>query len=186
MSAQFEPRRFNVTEYYRMAEAGVLKPDDRVELIEGEIIKMSPIGGPHAACVERLDDLLAGVVEPSLMVRMQNPITLDDFSEPIPDIAIVRARRDYYATRHPAPAEVFLIIEVADTTVLTDRNIKIPLYARIGIPESWLINLPKQMIEVYFDLYEGKYRKRSTFKRGESVNSATIKGLLLSVDEILG
>jgi Uma2 family endonuclease len=169
-----------------MAEAGVLTPEDRVELIEGEIIKMSPIGSSHAACVGRLDDLVGDALKPKLMVRMQNPIRLDDFSEPVPDVAVVSARIDYYADRHPTPEDVLLIIEVADTTLLTDRNIKIPLYAGTGIPESWLVNLPKELIEVYFDLNNGKYRECRKFKRGEVVKSATIKQLSLSVDEILG
>src|SRR5918992_2331967 len=98
MSAQLEKRYFNVDEYYRMARASILKPDDRVELIEGEIIKMSPIGSPHAACVSRLDDLLHDFDKRKVMVRIQNPIRLDDFSEPVPDVVILKSRRDYYST----------------------------------------------------------------------------------------
>src|SRR5216684_564312 len=133
MSAQLEKRHFNVTEYYQMAKAGVLKPDDRVELIEGEIVKMSPIGSPHAACVCRLYESLPNVVKGRALVWVQNPVRLNDFSEPVPDIALLKPRKDYYAARHPTPADVLLIIEVADSTLLTDRNIKIPLYARSGI-----------------------------------------------------
>ena len=186
MSAQLEPRRFNVTEYYRMAKAGVLKPDDRVELIEGEIIKMSPIGSPHAACVSRFASLLQTRRKLNAIVSVQNPVRLDDFSEPVPDIALLRPRNDFYAARHPKPADVLLIIEVADTSLLKDRNVKVPLYARAGIPETWLVNLPKQLIEVYFDLHNGKYRKCRKHKCGETIVSATVAGLSLKVKDILG
>ena len=186
MSAQLEKRYFNVTEYYQMAKAGVLKPDDRVELIEGEIIKMSPIGSPHAACVSRLVRLLPKRIGETAILSVQNPVRLSDFSEPVPDVSLLRPRKDYYAARHPLPADVLLIIEVADTTLLTDRNIKVPLYARSGIPEIWLANLPKEMIEVYADLHNGKYRKCRKFKRSEVVESPGVQGLSLKVNEILG
>jgi Uma2 family endonuclease len=186
MSAQLELRRFNVTEYYQMAKAGVLKPDDRVELIEGEIIKMSPIGSPHAACVSRLNSFFHELARLKALVSIQNPVRLDDFSEPVSDVALLKPRRDFYAARHPLPPDVLLIIDVADSTLLTDRNIKVPLYARAGIVETWLVNLPKQTIEVYSDLLSGKYRKCQKVKRNEVVKSVTVGGLSVRVDEILG
>jgi len=186
MSAQLEPRRFNVTEYYQMAEAGILTPDDRVELIEGEIIKMSPIGSPHAACVSRLTRLLHASIGDEAIVWTQNPVRLNEFSEPIPDIALLKARKDYYAARHPVPKDVLLIIEVADTSLLKDRNIKMPLYAGAGLAEAWLINLPKELIEVYCELQNGKYRKCQKFKRGETAVSRTVTDLSLEINEILG
>jgi len=185
MSAELEPRRFNVTEYYRMAEAGVLTPDDRVELIEGEIIKMSPIGSPHAACVARLARLLQNAVREKAIVWIQNPVRLSEFSEPVPDLALLSPRKNYYAARHPTPADALLVIEVADTTLLKDRNVKIPLYARAGIPETWLVNLPKETIEVYIDLHNGKYRKCRKYKRSEVVEHPKVKGLSLKVSDIL-
>ena len=186
MSAQLEPRRFNVAEYYRMAKAGILKPDDRVELIEGEIIKMSPIGSPHAACVSRLVRFLSRAIGETAILSAQNPVRLDDFSEPVPDVALLKPRKDYYAARHPMPADVLLIIEVADTSLLKDRNIRVPLYARAGMTEVWLVNLPKESIEVYSESQNGKYRKCQKYKRGETVKSPTVKGLSLTVNEILG
>jgi Uma2 family endonuclease len=186
MSAQLEPRRFNVTEYYKMAKAGILKPDDRVELIEGRIIEMSAIGSPHAACVARLARLLPKATGEKALLWAQNPVRLDDFSEPVPDIALVTLRDDYYAARHPTPNDVLLLIEVADSSPLKDRNIKVPLYARARISETWLVNLPKEIIEVYSDALNGKYRKGQKFKRGEVAKSPTIKGLSLKVNEILG
>ena len=186
MSAQLEPRLFNVTEYYKMAKAGILKPDDRVELIEGEIIKMTAIGSPHAACVSRLVRLLSKAIGDTAILSPQNPVRLGDFSEPVPDIALLKLRDDYYATRHPTPTDALMLIEVADSSLLKDRNIKVPLYARAGISEIWIINLPKEIIEVYSDPHLGKYRKCQKFKSGDVVKSPTVKGLSLKVSEILG
>jgi Uma2 family endonuclease len=186
MSAQIEPRRFNVTEYYKMAKAGILKPDDRVELIEGEIIKMSPIGSPHAACVRGFDNLLRLKLGNKALISIQSPVRLNEFSEPEPDIALLKPQNNLYKDRHPQPEDVLLIIEVADTTMLKDRNIKVPLYARAEIPEVWLVNLPKDVVEVYSSFLNGKYRKCQKFKRGEVLKSPTIRGLALIVNEILG
>jgi len=185
MSAQIEPRRFNVTEYYKMAKAGILKPDDRVELIEGEIIKMSPIGSPHAACVSRLSRLFHKLDEAAVMVSIQNPVRLDDYSEPVADVALLRPRKDFYGARHPLPKDTLLVVEVADSTLLKDRNVKVPLYARKGICEVWLVNIPKEIVEVYFDLRAEKYRCQK-FKRGDVVKSISVKGLALKANDILG
>lgn len=186
MSAQLEKRHFNVDEYYLMARAGVLKPDDRVELIEGDIIRMSPIGSSHAACVSRLNHLLQSAILKRAIVWVQNPIRLDNFSEPVPDLALLKPRPDFYAKRHPAPKDVLLVIEVGVTSVLSDRNIKTQLYARAGIPEVWLVDLPRKIIEVYFDLADGVYRESLKFKRKEVVASATIPDLRLKVNDIVG
>ncbi len=186
MSAQLEKRHFSVAEYYRMAEAGVLKPDDRVELIEGEIVKMSPIGSRHAACVARLIRLLQSLTGQTTILWVQNPVRLSDFSEPEPDVALLKYRDDFYAAHHPTPEDVLLVIEVADTTVLIDRNVKVPLYARAGVPETWIVNLPKKVIEVYFEPATGRYQKSRKFKPGELLVSPTIAGLSLNVGDILG
>ena len=185
MSAQHERRRFHVAEYYQMAAAGVLKPEDRVELIEGEVIKMSPIGSKHAACVMRLNDLLHEKFG-SKRICSQSPVRLNDYSEPEPDVALVKSRDDYYELQHPTTADTLLIIEVADTTVLTDRNIKIPLYARAGVPEVWLVNLPAQTIEIFSHPRDGVYQNCSEFKRGEVAISATLTDFSPQVNEILG
>lgn len=186
MSAQLEKWHFNVDQYYRLAEAGVLKPDDRVELIEGEIIRMSPIGSPHAACVAKLDELLRNSLSSDVMLWVQNPIRLNDYSEPVPDVALLKRRRDFYAAHHPRPEDVLLVIEVSDATLLADRNVKMPLYAREGITEAWLVNLPRKMIEVYFDSTDGSYRECLKFKHGATLVSPTVSGLSLAVDDIIG
>jgi len=185
MSAQLEKWHFNVDQYYRLAEVGVLKPDDRVELIEGEIIRMSPIGSPHAACVAKFIKVFTAIPNLNATLWIQNPVRLNEFSEPVPDVALLKPREDFYAERHPRPNDVLLIIEVSDTTLLADRNVKMPLYARAGIPEAWLVNLPRKMIEVYFDLADGRYRKCLKFKRGETFASPTVSGLSLKVNEII-
>lgn len=185
MSAELQKWHFNVEQYYRLAEAGVLKPDDRVELIEGEIIRLSPIGSAHAASVSRTNYALQPLSRDQFIVAIQNPVRLSDFSEPVPDIALLKPRQDFYAERHPEPEDVLLIIEVADTTLLSDRNVKIPLYARFAIPESWLVNLPEKAIEVYHDPVDGRYRKSLKFKRGDVLSSPTVPGLSLKVDDII-
>ena len=185
MSAELQKWHFNVEQYYRLAEVGVLKPDDRVELIEGEIIRMSPIGSGHAACVRALSVAFNDLFGKTYLASIQSPVRLDDFSEPEPDLALLRPRDDFYAERHPIPEDVFLIVEVADTTVLTDRNVKIPLYARFGIRESWLVNLPKKVIEVYSDPAGGSYRNQLKFEKGETLVSPTVPDLTLKVDDII-
>lgn len=184
MSHVIAKRRFTVDEYYRMAEAGILTADDRVELIEGEIIAMSPIGSRHAACVARLVKLLSPTSDRLLWV--QNPIRIDRYSEPEPDVVLLRPQDDFYATGHPTPGDVYLVIEVADTSVEYDRDTKLPLYAAAGIPEYVLINLPKDGIEHYAQPANGRYQFVKIIKRGESFTSRVIPGLTLSADAILG
>lgn len=181
-----EKRRFSVHEYHRMAEVGILSEDDRVELIEGEIVKMSPIGSRHAACVGRLNRLLQRLVRLDAIVRVQDPIRLDVYSEPEPDVALVKTRDDFYSREHPGPGDVLLLIEVADTSVERDLEAKLPLYARAGIPEVWLVNLPAETIEVNSRPDSGEYRETVRVKRGETVTSRNIPGLDLGVDDILG
>lgn len=135
MSVQLLRRSFTVEEYHRMAEAGILREDDRVELLEGEIVEMTPIGSRHAACVDRLNQLGVRGVGPRAIVRVQSPVRLGERSEPQPDLTLLRARPDFYAHAHPGPADVLLIIEVAEASADADRTVKMPLYARAAIPE---------------------------------------------------
>ncbi|MDQ3917533.1 MAG: Uma2 family endonuclease, partial [Acidobacteriota bacterium] len=135
MSVEIARHFFTVDEFERMGAAGIFHPDDRLELIGGEIVEMSPIGSSHAACVKFLSALLQRLFGGTLIVSTQDPIRLDDFSEPQPDVALLRWREDFYRHAHPTPADVLLVVEVADTTVESDRQVKIPLYARAGIPE---------------------------------------------------
>lgn len=186
MSTLIAKRCFNVEEYYRMAEAGILSEDDRVELIEGEIIEMSPIGSRHAACIDRIVNFLLGrYAGMTAIVRVQSPIRLDDFSEPQPDVSLLRPRDDFYATEHPKPADVLLVIEVADTSVEYDRGAKTPLYARAGIPEVWLINLRENEVELYAQPAAGSYQITQRFKAGASFASRILPDLTINVDALL-
>lgn len=186
MSVQIARRSFTVADYYRMAEAGILSEDDRVELLDGEVIEMSPIGSRHAACVDRLNRFLNGVKEPLFIVRVQNPIRLDDHSEPQPDITLLRARSDFYAEAHPTPADVLIVIEVSDSSVELDRQVKLPLYAQAEVPEVWLANLPDDTVEVYAQPLNGVYQMVKVFGSGETVISQMVPELRIGVDEILG
>ena len=169
-----------------MAETGILTEDDRVELIEGEIVEMSPIGSRHAACVNRLNMLLSRQVGQSAIVSVQNPIIVNDYSEPEPDLAVLRLRTDYYEQELPQSADVLLVVEVADTSVEIDRSVKIPLYARNGIPLTILVDLPKELIEVYSQPANGQYQPVKIFRRGDSFQLDVSPQLNFNVDDILG
>jgi len=186
MSVQIARRHFNIAEYYRMAAAGVLLEDDRVELIEGEIIEMNPIGSRHAACVGRLTELLGRLAGDQAILWVQNPVQVNDYSEPLPDVALLKRRDDFYAQANPQATDVLLIIEVADSSVEYDHEIKLPLYARAGIPEVWLVNLPKDVIEIYTQPLNDTYREIRLVRRGESLASQSLPHLVIAVDSILG
>ena len=186
MSHQLARRWFTVSEYNRMTEAGILTEDDRVELIEGEIVETSPIGSRHAACVNRLNMLMGSQVGQSYIVSVQNPIIVGDYSEPEPDLAVLRWRKDFYAQELPRPADVLLVIEVADTSVEVDRNVKIPLYAQAGIPVTILVDLPKELIEIYSGPADGQYRSVEIFRRGDLFQLDEFPPLNLNVDAIFG
>jgi Uma2 family endonuclease len=185
MGVQVQRRLFTVEEYHRMAEAGILSEDDRVELIEGELVTMSPIGSRHAACVARLTALLFPV-EGRGILWVQNPIRLGARSEPQPDVTLLRYRPDFYASAHPGPEDVLLVVEVAETSADSDRSLKIPLYARYGIPEAWLVDLLEERIEIYRHPTPQGYRSLHIAHRGETVSPTALPDLELSVDEILG
>lgn len=141
--------RITVDEYYRMAEVGLLAPDARVELIEGEIIDMPPIGSRHGGTVTQLHHLLVQAVATRASVRVQQPVRLGKSSEPQPDLALVKPRADYYKSRHPTAADTLLIVEVSDTTFRYDRQIKVPLYARHGIPEVWIVDIKGRQMHFF-------------------------------------
>lgn len=186
MSHQLAKRWFTASEYNRMAEAGILTEDDRVELIEGEIVEMSPIGSPHAACVNRLNMLLSSQAGQNSIVSVQNPIVVDDYSEPEPDVAVLRMRGDYYAQELPIASDVLLVIEVADTSIEIDRGVKIPLYARAGVPMTILVDLPKDLVEIHSEPSNGQYQSVQIFRRGESFQLKSLPRLNLNVEAILG
>lgn len=185
MSVQKNRRMFNVSDYYRMAAAGVFSEDDRLELIEGEILEMSPTGSRHAARVDRLNAALSRLVGGAAIVRVQSPVHLNDFSEPLPDISLLKPRDDYYEHSHPTPDDVLLVVEVADTSVAYDRAVKVPLYARAGVPEVWLVDLVRNEVEIYSRPEGGVYRDVQRASRGQQLTSAQIPSLALGADDVL-
>jgi Uma2 family endonuclease len=183
-TVQVQRRLFTVEEFEQMIRAGVLHEDDRLELIEGEIIEMSPIGSAHLAHVNRLNHLFVQRAGTLAQVSVQNPIHLPR-SEPQPDVALLRPRPDYYADALPQPADVMLLIEVADTTVDYDRSVKIPLYGRNEIVESWLIDLMANVIEVYRGPAATGYRIKQTYGPGDPISLAALPSLSVAAEEIL-
>ena len=178
--------RFTAEEYHRMGEVGILPPDVRVELVGGEIKRMPPIHPPHASIVKRLNSLLVVQLEGVAVVGVQDPIQLDDYNEPQPDVTVLRFRDDYYGNQHPTPADVLLVIEVADTSLSYDRDEKTPLYGRYGIPEAWLIDVQAQTITAFTEPHAGRYRQERVLSPGQDIVSVAVEGLRVSVDEALG
>ena len=177
-------RPFTVAEYDRMIEAGILLEDERIELIEGVIVEMSPIGRRHASYVKRLITLLGRRIGESVQLDIQNPVHLNDYSEPQPDALLLKLRADYYIEALPTPADVLLLIEVADTSLDYDRTVKVPLYARAGIPEVWVINLAAETVEVYTEPGTPTYQRVRTLKKGDVLTPTTLPDLTLPVDQL--
>jgi Uma2 family endonuclease len=186
MATQYARRRFTVDEYHKMGEAGILGEDDRVELIDGEIVQMSPIHIPHAVCVDLLTMIFAPLLAGKGIVRVQNPIFIDAINEPQPDVILLKARDYLKQKHHPGPEDIMLVIEVSDSTVTFDRRQKIPRYARAGIPEAWLVNIPKGVVEVYTEPVGDKYESIRRVGCGESITPTALPDARIAVHEILG
>jgi Uma2 family endonuclease len=186
MAVQLLRRRFTVEEYHQMAEAGVLSEDERVELIDGEIIEMAAIGSRHAAGVKRLNHLFSQRLGARALISVQDPIQLSASSEPQPDVALLRPQADFYAQGHPQPTDVFLVVEVADTSVGFDRDLKAPLYAQAGIPEMWLANLTDDYVDVYRHPHPSGYQDVQRVQRGQRLTPEAFPDVELAVDDILG
>ena len=176
---------FTVDDYHRMAELGILDEDDRVELLDGQVVEMTPIGPEHAGCVDALTTLLSRRVGDTAVVRVQNPLILGTRWEPQPDVALLRPRADGYRTAHPGAGDVLLVIEVADTTAGSDRDVKLPLYARAGIAEAWLVDLAAEVIEVHRQPGLEGYREVHTLRRGDTLSALLLPASSIPVDDVL-
>ena len=179
-------RRFTVDEYHRMGAAGIFREDDRVELLDGAIVEMSPIGPRHASCVDRINRLLSQRAGDRAIVRVQNPAVLDQHGEPQPDVVLARPRADWYAAAHPRPDDVLLLIEVSDTSTDYDRGRKVPAYARSGIPEVWLVDVGARRIEVYRDPRRDGYVDVRIAQPGDRITPQALPDVSLAVSDILG
>jgi Uma2 family endonuclease len=185
MAVAFHRRPFTVAEYHTMLDAGILTEDDRVELIEGEIVQMTPIGSPHAGQVNRLTRTLVRALGERGVVTVQNPVTLNDLSEPQPDLTVLRPRGDDYAGAHPAPDDVLLLIEVADTSLAYDRQVKLPLYARCGIPEVWILAVQNAVLEVHRSPAGAVYVEIQQLRAGDTVTPLAFPEVTFEVAALL-
>ncbi len=178
--------RFSVEDYHRMAEAGVLKPDARVELLDGRIIDMSPIGPLHGGMVNRLIRWFSTHARGRWLVSAQNPVRLDAHSEPEPDLMLLKPVPDDYTSRHPRPEEVFLLIEVSDTTLDYDRTDKLPAYGRAGIPEVWILNLNDRTLEVYREPHFTGYGSVQRLRAGDTAVPLAFADAAVEVSTLFG
>ena len=184
-------RRFSIDEYHKMIEAGILSEGERAELIDGVIVQMCAQKSKHSAVISRFTTLLyPPVIERKALLRVQLPITLNDDTEPEPDLVLVKYREDAYVESHPGPGDVLLLIEVSDTTLGMDKLVKLPRYAASGIPEVWIVNLVDDIIEVYrepLELPDGTatYQRRTDFVKGDVLTPQAISALKIAVDEML-
>lgn len=178
-------KRFTTAEFEQIAAAGIFGEDERFELLEGEIVAMSPLGPQHSATVTRLTELFYGLGNPSITIRVQDPIRLGDYSVPQPDVAIVNRRGDRYAGGHPEPEDVLLLIEVSESSLAYDRDVKLPLYARAGIAEVWLVALLPQVVEVYRAPNDNGYGEKRTLRRGDTLAPLHLPGAKLAIEPIL-
>lgn len=178
-------RRFTADEYHRMGEAGIFSHDERLELVDGEILKMPSINPRHAAAVDRASHALTLALGTTVIVRVQSPIHLNRFSEPQPDLVLLRAREDFYASAHPAPVDILLAIEIADSSLRYDREHKAPLYARANIVEYWLVDLNGQSVTRYTKLADGAYAHSVILQRGQTLTPELLPGLNVLVDDLL-
>jgi Uma2 family endonuclease len=180
------PHRVTVREFFRMGEAGVLDPDARIELIEGEMIDMPPIAPPHAGRTKRLNLLLIEAIGRRAIVSTQDPILLGDLSAPEPDLAILKPRDDFYTSAHPRAEDVLLLIEIADSSVRYDRERKLPLYARFGIPEVWLIDIPARAVWVHREPTDGAYRTSLQLDAPYRISPLLLEGVELELGGVVG
>lgn len=186
MAIQMPHKHFSHDEYTQMIEAGILKEDERVELIRGEIVEMAPISLRHSVCVTRLELLFHERLGRAAIVWAQNPIKLPDNSQPQPDVALLKWRDDLYAGKLPTPDDILLLVEVADSSLISDRKVKVPLYASARIGRVWLVNLNKNVVEVYTNPGETGYKDVQQARKGSKLTLLPDLDATFTVDDVLG
>jgi len=184
--AESLPKKYplTITHFNKMIEIGILDEEEHIELIEGELILMAPIGPIHAGKTNRLNRLFSLSVGDSAIVEIQGPIVLDAHSEPEPDLALLRPRQDFYETANPTVDDVLLLVEIADSSLNHDKNTKIPIYARHRIPEVWLINLPKQQVEIYLKPSPEGYRHIWLPEKHECISPTLLPEVSVKISDI--
>jgi len=182
----FPRRRFTVQQYERMVEAGVIRPGERVELLDGEVVEMPPIGPPHASRVDRCTIYLGRVLGPDLGIRVQSPLRLSDLSMPEPDLTILRWRDDFYESQHPTAADVLLLVEVGDTSARFDRELKLPLYAAASVGEVWLLDVGARAISICRDPHPDGYQTLATAHHGDLLRPTALPGIVVAAADLLG
>jgi Uma2 family endonuclease len=185
MDPHLERRRFTADEYQRMGEVGILSPDERLELIDGEIVTMTPIGPPHAAAVDRATLSFVTAVNRRAIVRVRGSVRLDFLTEPEPDVVLLRPRADFYASAHPGPQDILLIVEIAGSSLRYDRDVKSKLYAHLGIVEYWLADLTSQTVTCYASPEGDRYRDIRSLVRGASLAPLALADVVIQVDDLL-
>lgn len=178
------PKKFTCETYHKMAELAIFPEDERLELINGEIIEMSPVGLRHASCVKRLNHLLMRKLGDRVIIGVQDPIQLNDHSEPQPDLVLLKLRPDFYSLEHPKPKDILLLIEVADSSIDYDRNTKIPLYAKNQICEVWLVDLNYNCIEIYQKPYQNYYQSIQKLSSIDSTILSHFPSIEIKISEL--
>ena len=185
MAIEISRRLFTVDDYHRMVDAGILSEDDRVELIHGEILAMSPIGPRHNAAILRATQSLVRIGGDRAIVGVQGSIRLDEYDEPQPDLYLLRPKADFYASGHAGPADIFLIIEVADSSLEYDQDIKMHLYAETRVPEYWVADIRDERVIAYSDIHENSYRNIREFHRGDTLSPQLLPECAIAADLLL-
>jgi len=175
----------DVTEWQKMGEAGIFPPESHLELINGEIIEMAPIGSPHASHLNRLNKFFSILVQDIAIVAIQNPVRLDDLSEPQPDLTLLRPNSDFYYENHPTAKDIFLLIEVAGSSLKFDQTTKLRLYALHNIPEYWLLNINDSCIEVYRQPQQDSYAEKTTLRAGDKITLSQLENISIDLADML-
>lgn len=186
METEVTKKLFTVDDYYRMADAGILTADDRVELIDGEIIEMSPTGNRHSACVHRANTFFTEAFGRTAIVSNQSPLRLSKYTEPVPDVMVLKPVPDFYASRECRPEDVLFLVEISDTTLRYDRNIKLPRYAAASVAEVWIEDLKNDLLLVHRDPAENAFKTSLVLHRSDSISPFVFPKVTFKVDDLLG
>jgi len=175
----------NLAEWKKLGEANIFPPGSRLELINGEIIEMAPIGSHHASHLKRLIKVFSTPIQDSAIIAAQDPLELGDLSEPDPDFMLLQPHSDFYYENHPVASDVFLLIEISDSSLKFDQNQKLRLYALHNIPEYWLLNIKDACLEVYRQPYDGLYAEKTTLRAGDNITLSQLNDININIAEIL-